>query len=322
MWKKWTALLLGLMCFAAPALAEVYEGSTVAQRFLGRQILLACMAGIQAVVCCVGCLILGIQVASLPLFILTAYDWTDIETEARKAGVTAFCPKPFFMSEFRSVMEASFRPEKPAEALPEKVDFSGKRVLLVEDNEMNQMIAEAILTDAGFQVDIAGDGEVAVDRMSAEPAGHYDIVLMDIQMPKMDGYEATRRIRALADPRKARIPIVAVTANVFVEDVQVALDAGMDAHLPKPLDVPMLVDVLGELLDGRGAAREAVGEGHPGPQDASRGAAGSSVVASDEASRTRPAPYWQRTMRKSISSRLEASSLPTAAKSASASGKR
>ena len=186
--------------------------------------------------------------APAPLFILTAYDWTDIEAEAREAGVTAFCPKPFFMSEFRRVMEEPFRKEKPAEALPEKEDFAGKRVLLAEDNEMNQMIAEAILTEAGFQVDIAGDGEAAVERMSAEPAGHYDIVLMDIQMPRMDGYEATRRIRALADPRKAHIPIVAVTANVFEEDKKIAQEAGMNDHLSKPYDIPKMMETLKKLL--------------------------------------------------------------------------
>ena len=165
-------------------------------------------------------------------------------------------------------------------------DFSGRRVLLVEDNEINRDIATLILRDLGFEVESAENGRLALDAVAAAEPGHFDVVLMDVQMPVMDGFEATRAIRALDDPVRAAVPIVAVTANVFVEDVQVALDAGMDAHLPKPLDVPMLVDVLGELLDGRGAAREAAGEEHPASHDASRGAAGSSVVASDEASRT------------------------------------
>ena len=152
-------------------------------------------------------------------------------------------------------------------------DFSGRRVLLVEDNEINRDIATLILRDLGFEVESAENGRLALDALAAAEPGHFDVVLMDVQMPVMDGFEATRAIRALDDPVRAAVPIVAVTANVFVEDVQVALDAGMDAHLPKPLDVPMLVDVLGELLDGRGAARAAAGEEHPASHDASRGAA-------------------------------------------------
>ncbi|WP_248921749.1 ATP-binding response regulator [Olsenella intestinalis] len=175
----------------------------------------------------------------------------------------------------------------PAEASASApTDFSGRRVLLVEDNEINRDIATLILRDLGFEVESAENGRIALDAMAAAEPGHFDVVLMDVQMPVMDGFEATRAIRALDDPVRAAVPIVAVTANVFVEDVQVALDAGMDAHLPKPLDVPMLVDVLGELLDGRGAAREAAGEEHPASHDANRGVAGSSVVASDEALRT------------------------------------
>ena len=152
-------------------------------------------------------------------------------------------------------------------------DFSGRRALLVEDNEINRDIATLILRDLGFEVESAENGRLALDALAAAEPGHFDVVLMDVQMPVMDGFEATRAIRALDDPVRAAVPIVAVTANVFVEDVQVALDAGMDAHLPKPLDVPMLVDVLGELLDGRDAARAAAGEEHPASQDANRGAA-------------------------------------------------
>ena len=152
-------------------------------------------------------------------------------------------------------------------------DFSGRRALLVEDNEINRDIATLILRDLGFEVESAENGRLALDALAAAEPGHFDVVLMDVQMPVMDGFEATRAIRALDDPVRAAVPIVAVTANVFVEDVQVALDAGMDAHLPKPLDVPMLIDVLGELLDGRDAARAAAGEEHPASHDASRGAA-------------------------------------------------
>ena len=129
-----------------------------------------------------------------------------------------------------------------------KNGFAGRRVLLVEDNEMNQMIAEAILTEHGFQVDIVSDGEQAVQRMADAPAGTYDVILMDIQMPNMDGYEAAQHIRALADPVKAGIPIVAVTANAFEEDRRQAIGAGMDGHLAKPYDIPAMMETLARLL--------------------------------------------------------------------------
>ena len=133
----------------------------------------------------------------------------------------------------------------PAEERP---DFAGRRILLAEDNEMNRMIAEAILTEQGFALDLAPNGEQAVAMVSEAPAGTYDVILMDIQMPVMDGYEAARQIRALADPQKAKIPIVAVTANAFEEDRKLALSAGMNGHLAKPYDIPAMLETLGKLL--------------------------------------------------------------------------
>ena len=134
-------------------------------------------------------------------------------------------------------------------ALKEAPDFAGKRILLAEDNEMNQMIAEAILTDAGLEVEIVGDGTEAVEKMETAPAGYYDIIMMDIQMPVMDGYEAAKRIRSMDDRRKAGIPIVAVTANAFEEDRKTALEAGMNGHLAKPYDIPAIMETLKELLN-------------------------------------------------------------------------
>ena len=127
-------------------------------------------------------------------------------------------------------------------------DFSGKRVLLAEDNVVNQMIAVAVLKDAGLMVDVAEDGLQAVERIKAEPAGTYQVILMDIQMPNMDGYEAARQIRALEDPAKADIPILAVTANAFEEDKKTALAAGMNGHLAKPYDIPMMLKTLADIL--------------------------------------------------------------------------
>ena len=184
-----------------------------------------------------------------PIIILTAYDWADIEDEARAAGVTAFCEKPLFLSELRRVLTEPFRAEpasKPAQ--PTAADLKGKKLLLVEDNELNREIALEILKEAGFVVDTAEDGAVAVQKIKQAAPGQYDLILMDIQMPNLDGYEATRQIRALPDAEKASIPIFAMTANTFEEDRQNALAAGMNGHIAKPLDVPHLLRVLADAL--------------------------------------------------------------------------
>ena len=187
-----------------------------------------------------------------PIIILTAYDWSDIEAEARAAGVTAFCSKPMFLSDLRdALLTATGHAPKAAEpdVLPEaQADFHGRRVLLVEDNELNREIAVEILHEYGFLVDTAENGAIAVDKVRSSPAGRYDLVLMDIQMPVMDGYTATRRIRALNDPARAAVPIVAMTANVFEEERKRAFDCGMNAFLSKPLVIDALIAALQDIL--------------------------------------------------------------------------
>ena len=187
-----------------------------------------------------------------PIIILTAYDWSDIEAEARAAGVTAFCSKPMFLSDLRdALLTATGHAPRAAEpdVLPEaQADFHGRRVLLVEDNELNREIAVEILHEYGFLVDTAENGAIAVDKVRSSPAGRYDLVLMDIQMPVMDGYTATRRIRALNDPARAAVPIVAMTANVFEEERKRAFDCGMNGFLSKPLVIEALIAVLRDIL--------------------------------------------------------------------------
>mgnify|MGYP003001529454 CR=1 FL=1 len=183
-----------------------------------------------------------------PIIILTAYDWADIEVEAKAAGVTAFCAKPLFMSELRRILAEPFLPAEAAEQTEKKADFAGKRLLVVEDNALNREIAVTMLEEGGFEVDTAENGKVAVDKVRESAPGYYGLVLMDIQMPIMDGYAAARAIRALPDAEKAGLPIVAMTANAFDEDRQNAEKAGMNGHLSKPFDMQQLLTMLREKL--------------------------------------------------------------------------
>ena len=185
---------------------------------------------------------------STPIIILTAYDWSDIEVEAREAGVTAFVSKPLFMSELREVLTRPIRVERVKETPREKMDFSGKKILLVEDNALNQEIAQEILQEAGFEVDVAEDGIVAVERMESAASDRYDLILMDVQMPRMNGFMTTREIRTLNDNHKANIPIIAMTANAFDEDRQQAFEAGMNGFVAKPIRIETLLQTLAEIL--------------------------------------------------------------------------
>ena len=186
-----------------------------------------------------------------PVIILTAYDYSDIEQEAKAAGVTTFCTKPLFMSDLKNALSRAIHGYDENENKHDdlsSVDFSGKRVLLVEDIEVNREIAKAILMEIGLEVEDAEDGTVAVQKFKDTPPDYYDLILMDVQMPTMNGYDATRNIRALNRRDSKTVPIVAMTANAFDEDKENARKAGMNDHLAKPLDIPKLLETLHKYL--------------------------------------------------------------------------
>ena len=186
----------------------------------------------------------------VPIIVLTAYDWSDIEDEALEAGVTAFCSKPLFLSELKGCLNSIVNSGREQEALERRPEPVRKgRILLTEDNELNQEIAVAILEGAGFTTDVAENGQVAVEMLSSSQPGYYQLVLMDVQMPVMNGYEATRAIRRLENRKLADIPILAMTANAFEEDKQEALRSGMNGHIAKPINIELLMKELDQILN-------------------------------------------------------------------------
>ena len=183
------------------------------------------------------------------IILLSAYDLGDVEPEAKEAGVTDFISKPVFPSDLKRVLLKAFGIEKEEVQEEENVDFSGKKILLVEDNLMNREIATEYLQNFGFLVRNAENGKEACEILENSKPGDFDIVLMDIQMPVMDGFEATRRIRKFKNKEIANIPILAMTANAFEEDKKAAKEAGMNGHLSKPIDIPKLLETLKDILN-------------------------------------------------------------------------
>lgn len=188
----------------------------------------------------------------IPIIILSAYDVEEYESDAKKAGANGFITKPLFKSKLIQVLKRFIDKENVrGHITPTKLsdaDFSGKRILLVEDNELNLEIAVEIIGSTGVSIDTAVNGLEAVNKVSQSPEGFYQMILMDVQMPVMDGYEATRRIRALGRADVSGMPIIAMTANAFSEDVTNALEAGMNYHLAKPIDIIALMAVLDKYL--------------------------------------------------------------------------
>lgn len=184
----------------------------------------------------------GIVSADTPIIILTSYDWSEIEDEAEQAGATTFMSKPFYRTKLcytlNELNEGKYTQDN--KVLTIDGDYRSKRILLAEDNELNMEIAIELIGATGIQIDTASDGEEALRKMEESAVNYYDMILMDVQMPRMDGYEATRRIRMLDRADAGTIPIIAMTANAFAEDVEAARAAGMYGHIPKPIDMDVI----------------------------------------------------------------------------------
>lgn len=180
----------------------------------------------------------------IPILIISAYDWSDIEEEAREVGIQGFISKPLFKSNLYLGLSRYIEGDKKGQE-PEKEteDFSGRRILLAEDIELNWEIAEDILSEVGFKVEWAENGKICVEKFEQSEVGYYDAVLMDIRMPVMDGYDATRQIRALPRP-DAALPIIAMTADAFAEDIKRSMESGMNEHISKPIDIERLMKIL------------------------------------------------------------------------------
>ena len=183
------------------------------------------------------------------IIILTAYKWDDILDEAVQAGVDSFIAKPLFaaavLEEFKAALQ---RKSLSVRESVKKADLAGRRILLAEDMQVNAEIMMMVLQMRQIQVELAENGKIAVDKFSAHPEGYYDAILMDMRMPEMDGLEATRTIRAMDRPDARKIPIIALTANAFDEDVQRSLQAGLNAHLSKPVQPDALFETLESLI--------------------------------------------------------------------------
>jgi CheY-like chemotaxis protein len=189
----------------------------------------------------------------IPIIILSAYDWSDVEQEATAAGVNAFIEKPLFKSRLthvlKNVLGIQHEEEKKSELESfQKENYADKRILLVEDNELNIEVAAEILGMVGFSVDMAQNGKEAVEQFSQSSPEYYDLIFMDIQMPVMNGYEATEKIRAMEREDAKTVPIVAMTADAFADDVKRAQDVGMNGHIAKPIDIAKLDKVIASCL--------------------------------------------------------------------------
>ncbi len=187
---------------------------------------------------------------NIPILIISAYDWSDIEEEALKAGANGFISKPLFKSNLFLGL-SSFMLEKDTEEIQQKEkeqSFTGKHILLAEDNDLNWEIAEDILSEAGFELERAENGQICVEKFKNSDIGYFDVILMDIRMPVMSGYDAAKEIRTMKERADVNLPIIAMTADAFSEDIQHSLECGMNEHISKPIDVDRLIQILKKYL--------------------------------------------------------------------------
>lgn len=191
---------------------------------------------------------------AVPILVLTSYDWSDIEAEAREAGINAFMPKPFFVSKFFSTVKPLFEEGVEYTVTAAKTDegiMKGMMFLVAEDNELNAEILTEMLKLEGADCELASNGLEAAEMFKKSDKGHFDMILMDVQMPVMNGYDATKAIRACDHPEAKTIPIAAMTANTFAEDVRDALNSGMNGHLAKPINMEAVKELVGKLTGGK-----------------------------------------------------------------------
>ncbi|WP_320921350.1 response regulator [Hungatella sp.] len=185
----------------------------------------------------------------VPILLISAYDWSEFEAEAREAGISGFISKPLFKSTlYHALCQYMDIETDHGQKLNQNIDLSGCRILLAEDNELNWEIASELLSDLGVELDWAEDGQICLDMFQSSPAGYYDAILMDIRMPHVTGYEAAKIIRGLNHPDALSIPIIAMSADAFSDDIQRCLEAGMNAHIAKPIDVKELKRLLKRYL--------------------------------------------------------------------------
>ena len=200
----------------------------------------------------------GIQVAKeirrnlgdeVPILLMSAYDWSEFEAEAREAGIRGFITKPLFKSTlYHALCPYMDMETEHDQTMNQNINLSGCRILLAEDNELNWEIARELLSDLGVELDWAEDGQICLDKFQKSPEGYYDAILMDIRMPHMTGYEATKAIRELYRSDAQSIPIIATSADAFSDDIQHCLECGMNAHIAKPIDVLELTRLLKRYL--------------------------------------------------------------------------
>lgn len=187
----------------------------------------------------------------IPILLFTAYDWDEIEQEAEDLGVVHFMPKPFFTTTFKEVIRRAVGSQKNAKTDIDSTVVKGKHILVVDDIAANRLILVKILSTMGAECDAACDGQEALDKFMGAPPDTYDLIFMDVQMPVLDGYAATRAIRRSNHPSAKTVPIVAMTANAFVDDIREAIESGMDAHIAKPIQLDKLKDTLQQVFDRR-----------------------------------------------------------------------